>query len=469
MRRIIMNKLFLLLSLLTISVFGQSGEVPKDPKAARLESIYRNLEYNTTSFNDLKQKWIVTDPVFVREIFNRFVVKNALRINGRKPTLNQLEQYAYHIYAGNVFIDLRRRYYDDELELIRFFKEERAASSDSSDYFFDGITDFVFIKDILGDELYVDLKKQIYAYNDITKSYFDNKPAYNFDIYLHLTEPEVMFWSATTNNRNKYLVSFIGRWGNDHISLPGWYASDYIFGLKLNYVDSLINNRPAKTYIGEFGIGIPTVQPDLGFDPEFTGRRLWHSGSSFYFKFIGSPLGLIWEPLSDIELNATGYFSLGENRSTDFKIPTITKFYSQRNYFDLFFRKNDLTTFSDLGAVFVGGGFSAFDVKYFGLNPAIPTLSLEKSTEGNGFKYGVSAEAGVKNDGGLLSHMLGMMLNYNITEGLGYFGFKLNFMITNSVGFDFKVMSALQFSDSGLPKYRSESYVVFSPVIKINY
>ena len=38
-------------------------------KIKRLEKIYRNLEYNTIAFNDLKNKWYVTDPIYVREIF----------------------------------------------------------------------------------------------------------------------------------------------------------------------------------------------------------------------------------------------------------------------------------------------------------------------------------------------------------------------------------------------------------------
>ncbi|MDP3148251.1 MAG: hypothetical protein Q8N83_03880, partial [Ignavibacteria bacterium] len=101
-----------------------------DPKELRLEKIYRNLEYNTTAFNDLKKTWVVTDPVYVRELYNRFVVKNALAIQGIKPSLETLQAKSRDIYDGNVFVELRKRYYDDEIEILRFFTESKLASQD---------------------------------------------------------------------------------------------------------------------------------------------------------------------------------------------------------------------------------------------------------------------------------------------------------------------------------------------------
>ena len=156
-----MKNTIAIILLSAVSLFAQSTTSPEAvaSRLERVEKIYRGLEYNTTSFNDLKQKWIITDPTYIREIFNRFVVKNALRINGRKPTLAEIDKNAQYIYDDNVFVDLRRRFYDDEIEVIRFFKEPKMATVDSSDYFFDQVQDYIFIKDILGNELYQDMKK----------------------------------------------------------------------------------------------------------------------------------------------------------------------------------------------------------------------------------------------------------------------------------------------------------------------
>ncbi|MCE1189109.1 MAG: hypothetical protein LWX56_08195 [Ignavibacteria bacterium] len=435
----------------------------------RLKKIYQGLEYNTASFNDLKRTWIVTDPVFVREIFNKFVVKNALRVNGKKPRLAVLEENAKRIYDGEVFIDLRKRYYDDEIEVLRFFKESRHVDEDTSDYFFDAVNDFVFIKEICGDELYADLKKQGYALNDITKTFFDYKPAYNFIAYFSLTDPELMFWNTTTNKRNKYFLSAIGRWGNDHIAIPGWYHPEYVVGLKLNYVDSLENNKEGYTYIGEIGLGLPSVQPDLGFDNSFSGRRLEHSGTSFYLKFVGKPLGALTPELASTEINLTALFTIGTKKAQDFEETSPKYFYSTRNYFDLFFKWNNLGRVSDFGSVNAGFGVSGFDLDYYYFDPSVPSLNMPKNQYTNGFKYAIVAEGNLANTGSILSHSFGLQLSYNATEQLMFFGVKANIMISNSIGLDFKVLSPIQTGSKLRPDYRPDSYLVLSPIIKINY
>lgn len=460
---------FMFCLLFALPVNGQNTSELVNYKLQRLEKIYRSLEYNTASFNDLKRTWIVTDPVFVREIFNKFVVKNALRVNGKKPTVAMVEEQAKSIYDGNVFIDLRKRYYDDEIEILRFFKESRNPGLDSSMYFFDPVTDFVFVKEILGEELYTDLKKQGYALNDITKSYFDYKPSYNFEAYFHVTEPELMFWSTTTNSRNKYLLSAIGRWGNEHVSLPGWYHPDYILGFKINYIDSLESNRQGYTYVGEVGLGIRSVQPDLGFEDNFAGRKLEHTGTPFYFKFKGKPLGEITPELSDVELNLTGLFTVGTNKAEDFVWDKPVNFYSTRNYFDLFLNWNNLTRLSDLGTIDAGVGVSAFDVKYYSYDPALPFIKETKAPEKTGFKYALVSEATLSNVGSLLTHSLSLQLSYNASEKILFTGVKFKFLVSNTFGFDFRVLTPIQTGSGVLPGYRSDTYMVISPIFRINY
>ncbi len=462
-----MKKILLVLFVLCAASFAQNA-VSKDSRLVRIEKIYRNLEYNTTSFNDLKQTWIVTDPVFVREIFNKFVVHNALKLGGRKPTVTEIEANAESIYEGDVFIDLRKRFYDDEVEMIRFFKEHRNFQ-DTSDYFFDPIFDYVSIRDILGEKLYNDLKSQAYALNDITKTSFDYKPAYNFDIYLHLLDPEVMFWNATTNNRNKYLVSVFGKWGTDRTGLPGWYASDYIMGFKLQYEDSLVNNKEEITYSGEFGVGIPAAQPDLGVDTNFSGRKLKHSGTPLYMKFVGKPFKSVWEPIEDMELQAAIQFSIGTQNAADFNLPMFSTFYSTRNYFDFFFKQNNITRLSDFGNLGAGFGVSAFDTKFYQIVPGATSPRLINGPTKNGFKYALNTEATLSNEGSVLSHNLTLQLNYNFSEKLVLFGVKFSAMVSNTVGFDIRIVSPILAGASVIPAYRSDTYLVFSPIIRINY
>lgn len=460
------NTIYFLLLLATVS-FSQ-GTLSSDSKVSRIQKIYRNLEYNTTSFNDLKQTWIVTDPVFVREIFNKFVVHNALRVNGRKPTAAEIEENAEYIYNGDVFIDLRRRFYDDEIEMIRFFRE-RKHYIDSSEYFFDPILDFVSIKDILGEKLYNDLKSQSYALNDITKTFFDSKPAYNFNIWLHLLEPEVMFWNATTNNRNKYLVSLFGQWGNERIGLPGWYHPDYVMGFKVAYEDSLVNNKEVISYTGMVGVGIPAQQPDLGIDTGFGGRKLIHTATPFFLKFVGKPFGPVWSGIADWELQSTFLFSIGVNKAADFNYTDTTKFYSTRNYIDIFFKKNDITRLSDFGTLSAGFGFSAFDTKLYEFIPNATNLAVLQGPDKNGFKFALNTEATLANEGSVLSHNFTLQLNYNFSEKLVLFGVKFSALISNTVGFDLRIVSPILAGAKTLPAYRSDTYLVFSPIIRINY
>jgi len=440
-----------------------------DPKELRLEKIYRNLEYNTTAFNDLKKTWVVTDPVYVREIYNRFVVKNSLTIDGIKPSRAVLESKSKDIYDGNVFVELRKRYYDDEIEILRFFTESKLATKDSSDYFFDEIRDYVYIKNVLGEEMYQDLKKQFYALNDLTKTTYDNKYSYNYDIYFHFFNPELMFWNTTTNQKNKYLVSLIGRWGNDFISLPGWSYPDYVAGIKVTYIDYLINNRPNNTYILEMGTGLPTRQPVLGIESDDITKRLFHTGASLYFKAQGNPVKLFFNETFDIDVTIQGLLSLTQFKTKDFNLNYSTQFYSQRNYLTLFARKNELLSFSDVGALGVGLGLSTYDIYHFWLNPdQIKLTDLESNNKGK-FKNNLLAEVFISGEGGLLAHNLSTLFSYDYTESYGFMGFKMFFMLNNTIGFDFRYFTSYRFTTKPLPYYRTNSYLVFSPVIRINY
>ena len=101
-----------------LAIKGWSQTAPTEFN--KLQRVYESLEYNTIAFNDLKQKWIIADPLLVREIYNRFVVRNALRLGGNNISLETLKAKTNFVYDGKIVIDLRKRYYDDEVEFFAF-------------------------------------------------------------------------------------------------------------------------------------------------------------------------------------------------------------------------------------------------------------------------------------------------------------------------------------------------------------
>ncbi len=471
-----MKKLLLTIILFsTTSIFAQDQQ--DSVKLDRLLKIYRNLEYNTTAFDDLKNKWYVTDPVYVREIYNRFIVNNGLTVNGKKPTRELILEKTQDVYNGDVFIELKKRYYDDEIDELRFFSEAKIGALDSNraekiikrDYFFDPIDDYIFIKDIVGEKIYDDLKQQFYAYTDLTKVPYAAKQAYNFDIYMQLQEPEVLFWNTTTSQKNKYLVSFISRWGNDYIGFPGWYYPDIFPGVKVTYIDYLKNNEPYVTYSFELGYGIPVRQPRFEFNKDDFGPRLYHSGSNIYFKLYGNPLRLISEDLEKLELSFTGMFSITTYNTNNFGLDYKSQFYSNRNYFSLVGKYKDLFKIMNIGWFYAGLGLSTYDVYHYLLDPKLSNLQEIGSSGVGSFEHMISLEAGMSEYAGLLSHDLSLQLNYNVVKSNAYIGFKAHFLLSNVIGLDFKFFTNLGIISSDLPFYKVNNYIVFSPIIKINY
>ncbi len=456
------KRILFILSFCVSLVFAQ---VPDSVKLERIKTIYRSLEYNTIAFNDLKNTWDITDPLFVREIFNRLVVANALRVDGEKPSYDFVKEKAQDIYAGKVFIELRRRYYDNEIELMRFFTESKLDSTRNT-YFFDPLTDNIQIRHILGDKVYDELKKQFYAYNDLTKTYYDSKDAYEFDINLQLFEPNLMFYSMTTNQRNKYLVSAIGRWGNDYIVIPGWYYPNYVAGLKLTYIDYLINNRPHYTYSVEVGMGMTAHQPTFEYNV-LDAVRLYNTGNSLYFKFDGNPLTLFLDKVDNYNFKLILSLAVTQFPATSFDLDYVSKFYSTRNYFAFVFTYKNIFNVMDLGWLNASASISGFDVYNYLYSPKYSQL-IDLEPDASKFKYNLNFEAFLSNPTGLLHYKTGVLWNINFSDAYSYFGVKALLMLSNTVGFDFKFFTGFSFKGD-LPVYRQGTYLIFSPIVRINY
>jgi len=164
----IMKKLLFTLIILLFSFPVLRAQEPGNDEATELKTLYKSLEYNTLAFDDLKQKWMVDDPTFIREIFNRFVVRNALRLNGRTPKVDVVKEKTKLVQDGEVTIEVRKRYYDDEMEFFAFYPSDEIGK-DNPKPLFDPIYDGFLLKDIIGEKTYDKIREITYFYKETTK------------------------------------------------------------------------------------------------------------------------------------------------------------------------------------------------------------------------------------------------------------------------------------------------------------
>lgn len=459
--------IFLFWLIIISDMFSQ--DTPKSEKIDRIDKIFKNLEYNTSSFDDLKNTWSVTDPFLVREIFNRFIVSNSLTIDGRKATREEIQERAKEIHKGKVFVELRQRYYDDEIEFVRFYSEEKVTQSDSRKiYIFDPVEDHIFIRNVLESNVYDKLKKRAYIHTDLTKSGAETRQLYNYDIYLSFINPEVMFYSLTTAAQNKFLVSFAGDWGNDNIVLPGWYSPEYNIGIKVKYLEFATASEVDYSYYLKLGIGIPAKIPNLSFIEENYPGRIVRSGLSLNFDAGGNPLKLIYSFLKRFDLRLKGSMSLSQFDSQVYNLDYSSKFYSLRNYVDLDIMYKDILKIFEFGWINTSLGFSVYDFNEYLLEPSIYQMK-EINLDENSLNFMVSTKANIYNDGGVISHNFGIQFNYDVSNSFGYIGFHISGLISNTIGAEFKFYKAIQFGSERLPSYRLYDYLVFTPILRINF
>ncbi len=438
--------------------FGQqidSASVRKE-----LKGIYSNLEYNTIAFNDLKNKWVVSDPDLIRELFNRFVVNNAIRVNGKNVKMQFILNKTKEIYDGNVIVNLRKRYYDKQIEYFEFISSNKNDSLYNKPLF-DPIDDGFYLKSIIGDKLYEKLQKQTYFFSNVTKQEFNAKTGYYFDLNLNLLEPEIMFWSTTSNMKNKYLVSVFGQWGSDAIYYPGWTFKQYFGGLQLTYYNDLPPDSKEYSYKIGLGTGSNSSVPYTSSLPK---QPFFKSGDNIFVKLSAVPFSFISPKLNNTYIDIEGMYTINEYRRRDFGIDRRLEFNSVRNYGSIKLRAIKLFNFADFGMFQAAIGVSFNDVTKYNIDPLQYKISdSTKYTD----KF-VNFEIGESKTGGLIQHQLQVIVSYNPSDQYGYYGFKFRIMLSSVFGLDVRYYSAFGFDKIKYP-WRSDSYLVFSPIIRINY
>lgn len=457
------NKIFIIvIALFAFRLSAQTGDL------GELKQIYEGVEYNTLAFNDLKQQWILDDPTLIRELYNRFIVRNSFRLNGRPVKLDVVKEKTALIQEGDVVIQLRKRYYDDEIEYFAFMPQEEFGK-DNPQLLFDPVVDGFFLKEIVGQKYYEKIQELSYFSKDITKSTFGTKYGYYFDLNLNLLNSEVMFWNTTSNNRNKYLLSLFSQWGNDYVNLPGWYSREMIVGSRLTYFKSLTNNPDDFTYKISVGAGTPA----FGLYKDDTKvKPLWVAGQSVYGKIEGYMLGFIESDFfKNILVSLDAKVTIVDNKFADFgKYTTNVDFFSNKNTFTFMLKKKDIVNVFDFGMLDIGLAIGSHDIHKLQLDQATRTvIDLEKGKKDfiQKFNNFVTLEVGLRNSGGLIQHNINLLAGYS-SDGYGFMGLKAMAMLSGTFGLDVRVYSAMSVNKTKYP-YKYDSYIVFSPIIRINY
>ncbi len=467
-KNIILLSVFFLAGFLNFNLIAQqTTNDKKDIELSKLINLYSNLEYNTLAFNDLKNKWIISDPILIREIYNRFLVHDALRLKGKKLNLNEIKQKTLEIQSGNILILLRKRYYDNEIEYFAFVPYSEI-SKPHPELLVDSVDDGFYLKSIIGSRLYKKIQERSYFFSGITKKIFDVKAGYYFDIYLDLMDPKVMFWSTTSKSRNKYLISAFGKWGCDEVALPAWHLRNYILGMKLTYYDVIASDPEDYSYEVSAGVGRPSNTMYLTTMPKLT--KLFKSGQDFYIKLSGQPLETILPNFRYFYLDLELDYNVFNYKFSDYKIYRNIKFDSFRNFFVFKIYKRKIFNIFNLGLFKAGLGISSHDVYHLQLDPTTESvIDLDKKKDFiDKFTNYAFSELGIEKFGGLIQYDADFLIGYNFVDNYTMAGIKAKFMISDNIGLDVRYFQTFGYKLQDIP-WRTDTYFVFSPIIKINY
>jgi hypothetical protein len=279
-----------------------------------------------------------------------------------------------------------------------------------------------------------------------------------------------MFWNTTSSGRNKYLFSAFGKWGSDEIMYPGWFLGEFVAGGELTYYESISNDQRKYLYDIRIGTALASSRPFLGdFAPGQGKKLLQPSGQSVYFRASGDILKFLIDGADGYYLTLEGKYSLNEFKTRDFTFNGTDTLYSVRDYFCVSATKRDLADFGDLGSLEVTAGIATSDIYRYLLDPKNTKLvDIDKTkTFMNKFIHNVFGEVGVFRTGGLIQHDVSILVSGN-TDGFGVVGVKAKFMLSDQFGLDFRVMKGFGLDTKKQP-YRTDSYIVFSPILRINY
>lgn len=435
--------------LLVLLVIAAAGDVRADDRAGRLDSLYQQLiRHDAGMFPP--ETWSVTDVRVIRELL--YQIRNSDRLaramTSRLPSV-----------AEEVEVICHKRLTDDEIEeLMLCFGN--GASRDTVK-----LRDFVLIRRVLGDQLYTSVR----SLRGTGEDRFDRDLARVTDIYLHPLRPTIQLWSTQPRSAATYhALALFGRLGNDALDLPFWFRGTMIGGLSLSHIErpSSVRDPDYAHYRVRFGIeepvnfSVPASTTAPTENSLFKDRRLEGSGTAVYLQASYAP----WTDVPFLGIDTAGFIRLNMEMSVAIEdkghfSPRLPEtFHSIRNYVAF------LAEVRRLGIFNLGAGLALHDIHHFSRDPVDNHASRIDPTRNNLL---ASVEFGIAEEGGVLQYDIKTALHYSLTEGYGYLMVKPVLMITNIIGIEVTYFKGIR--SSRLPAWHYDSYLVFAPILRINF
>ncbi|MDP2885527.1 MAG: hypothetical protein Q8P51_10960, partial [Ignavibacteria bacterium] len=399
-----------------------------------------------------KERWAITARDLTLDVLDELASSGALTQNDKSVAKSIIEQLAKDCQEGKAVFVCTKRSFDDEVQNL---------SLKPNVYDIDAIADWVYLSEALGEQLYRELKGRQYAHNNLTIQNRFSKQGTKYDIYLSVSAPEVMFWSTSASEpTGRWLLSAFGKFGYDDIDLPFWFRGSAIGGVRLRHRDETCRNGRQydkwSIYLGWEQPMDYSIPEGTMLDQMFKSRKLMSSAAGIYFKTTFSST---LKNDADCEYGIEGSIAMMEKGKGGYYSVAPEQFYTTRNYLSALLKFNRLN-----GLLDVGGGISWHDLSHVSRISDDYHLRHIEATRNVLMPY---LEVGISESGDLLQYALNAQINYNVNMGYGYFVFKSQVMVSNAFGLEFKYFNSL--SPFNVPAWQYDNYIVFSPIIRINF
>ncbi len=441
------------MKILFVAVIVLSALIPAEGKGedrrGRLDSVYTQLVRRETGMFPAEE-WSVTDLRVIREIL--YQVHNSSRIP-------EAQIAAVPLAADEVEVVCRKRIDDDEIQtLLLSFPDGSGRDTARFD-------DYVFVRSLLGDQLYGSVK----GYRGTGKDDFEKDLARTTDLTIHPLRPSFQLWSTQPSAAASYAaVSVFGRLGNDALDLPFWFRGTMVGGLAFRFIDrpSAVRDPGYDLYAIRVGIEEPmNFSVPYGSPPSpnsfFKPRKLQGSGTAVFLSTKYAP----WTEVPFLGIDTAGFVQLtlelcvAIEHKERFSPRLPEEFYSVRNSATFFAEVKRLGIFN------CGAGFAWHDMHHLTRDALNDNrASRIEPPVGNVLAL---LELGVADDGGVVQYDIRTGIHYSLTDGYGFFVVKPTVMVSNIIGVEVQYFKA--FRAGRLPSWHYDNYLVFAPVLRINF